>query len=159
MYNLEPKTKIIGEIANLAVQVGKKLHRRDLAAILNLFGQKKSDGGEYTDTSLLIKKAMDQYVRIRDTDTADNIITAYTNSPTREEAAQTDFPRPEEVPSILLEIAERQREAEREAALRREEDKRKWKRLTEAVEEMGRRIDGGGAGTPGEGGSNSRIRG
>jgi len=79
MYTLEPKIKIIGGIANLATTVNKRFNRQELASILNMFGQKTSDGNEYTDSSSLIKKALDHYVGIEDTTTADNIITTYTN--------------------------------------------------------------------------------
>ena len=79
MYNVEPKMKIVGGIANIAAAVDTTLNRRELAAILNLFGQRTAQGNEYTDTSLLIKKALDLYAEIDDS-TAENITTSFTNA-------------------------------------------------------------------------------
>jgi len=79
MYTLEPKIKIIGGIANVAMSVDKRFDRQELATILNLFGQKTAHGNEYTNSSSLIKKALDHYVGIEDTATAENIINTYTD--------------------------------------------------------------------------------
>ena len=78
MYNVEPRIKIVGGIANIAAAVDARLNRKELAAILNLFGQRTAQGHEYTDTSLLIKKSLDLWAEI-DESTADNITTVYTN--------------------------------------------------------------------------------
>jgi len=80
MYSLEPRIKIVGGIANIADAVGARLSRGELAAILNLFGQRTASGCEYTDTSVLIKKALDLFAEI-DEPTAENITTAFTNAP------------------------------------------------------------------------------
>jgi len=58
MYNVEPRIKIVGGIANIAAAVDARLNRKELAAILNLFGQRTAQGHEST---------------------ADNITTVYTN--------------------------------------------------------------------------------
>jgi len=80
MYRVEPKIKIVGGIANIADAVGARLNRSELAVILNLFGQRTAKGHEYTDTSALIKKALDLFSEI-DEPTAENITTAFTNAP------------------------------------------------------------------------------
>ena len=79
MYTIEPKLKLIGGIANIAATLNKKLGRQELVTILNLFGQKNFQGNEYMNSSSLIKKALDHYVGIEDTATAENILTTYTN--------------------------------------------------------------------------------
>jgi len=80
MHSVESKIKIVGGIANIADAVGARLTRGELAAILTLFGQRTAAGGEYADTSGLIKKALDLFAEI-DESTADNIVTAFTNAP------------------------------------------------------------------------------
>jgi len=93
MYNVEPRIKIVGGIANIAAAVDTKLNRRELATILNLFGQRTSHGQEYTDTSLLIKKSLDHWAEI-DESTADNITTVYTNIDREDppQSQETDSP-------------------------------------------------------------------
>ena len=78
MYDVEPRIKIVGGIANVAATVNSRLNRKELAAILGMFGQKTAKGGEYADTSKLIKLAIDHYACIDET-TADNITITYTN--------------------------------------------------------------------------------
>jgi len=80
MYSVEPKIKIVGGIANIADAVGARLSRSELAAILSIFGQRTAKGRAYTDTSGLIKKALDLFAEI-DEPTAENITTAFTNRP------------------------------------------------------------------------------
>jgi|GEM_PF-2816576 len=79
MSEMEPRIKIVGGIANVAAAVNIKLNRKDLAIIMGLFGLKTIHGQEYTDTSKLIKMALDHYADIDET-TADNITITYTNT-------------------------------------------------------------------------------
>jgi len=76
MYDLEPRITIVGGIANIAATVNTELSRRQLASILNLLGLRTAHGNEYTETSSLIKKAIDLYAEI-DESTADNILAVY----------------------------------------------------------------------------------
>ena len=61
MNNLEPRIKIVGGIANLANDVNKNFTRKELAAILNMFGEKTAQGDEYENPTRLIKLASDHY--------------------------------------------------------------------------------------------------
>jgi len=79
MYDLEPRAKIIGGIANIAAALDRKLDRKELAAILAMFGQTTAKGDLYADTSKIIKMAIDHYAGIDDLSTADNITTVYKN--------------------------------------------------------------------------------
>ena len=76
---MEDAIKIVGGIANIARSVNKNLELRELAAILNLFGQMTSEGREYANPGRLVIKAKDEYTRIGDTTTADNITLVFGN--------------------------------------------------------------------------------
>ena len=62
----------------MAAAAKRKLSRRELAQILNIFGQKTARGTEYENPTTLIKIAMDHYADIDDLVTADNITIAFT---------------------------------------------------------------------------------
>jgi len=80
MNKLEPRIKIVGGIANLANDVNKSFTRKELAAILNMFGEKTAQGDEYENPTRLIKLAIDHYANLEDLTTADNIVTTYKNT-------------------------------------------------------------------------------
>jgi len=93
MCSMEPRMKIIGGIAEAA---GAHLTRSELAAIPSLFDQHAAKGGEYEDTSSLIKKTLDLYAEI-DEPTADSIFAAFTNRPVETPLCDDASPSPASV--------------------------------------------------------------
>ena len=76
--NLDPRIKIVGGIANMAILANKRFSRKELADLLNMFGQKTTNGCDYENPTKLIKIALDHYSSVEDIITADNITTAFT---------------------------------------------------------------------------------
>jgi len=77
MENTEIGIKIVGGIANIAVAVDKKFDHKELASILNAFGHKTAEGEDYALPGKLVQKSLDHYSSIGDTQTADDIKTAF----------------------------------------------------------------------------------